>query len=155
MYFNKPVSNAMLMGTIELMKEEPNQERRDMFVEELIKAEFLAPVIITPPPVADKNGKPMILKDSKVQFPELSTKDGKKYLMAFTDKKELEKWRPEEEKQSFTLNLDDYVSMLLRKDDEGNPSDTLGFVINPFGCNVIISKELLAQIVVARLAKEN
>lgn len=155
MYFNKPVSNAMLMGTIELMREEPTQERRDMFVEELIKAEFLAPVIITPPPVSDKNGKPMILKDSKVQFPELSTKDGKKFLMAFTDKKELEKWRPEEEKYSFTLNLDDYVSMLLRKDEEGNPGDALGFVINPFGCNVIISKELLAQIIVARLAKEN
>ena len=50
MEFNKPVSNPMMVGTIELLKAEDTPEHRQMFLEELQKAKFLAPVVIDPVP---------------------------------------------------------------------------------------------------------
>ncbi len=155
MEFNKPVSNPMLMGTIELLRAESSIEHREMFIEELVKAEFLAPVLITPSPVNDEEGRLKIVQGSKVQFPALTTTNNQQYLMAFTDKMELEKWKPDIEKYSFALTLDDYISMLLLKDNEGNQGGAMGFVINPFGCNIVISKEMLAQIVGIKLSGKN
>ena len=48
MEFNKPVSNPLLMGSIELMKAEDTPAHRNMFMGELAKAEFLSPAIIEP-----------------------------------------------------------------------------------------------------------
>ena len=41
MEFNKPVSNPMMVGSIELLKAEDTPEHRQMFLEELQKAKFL------------------------------------------------------------------------------------------------------------------
>jgi hypothetical protein len=41
MEFNKPVSNPMMVGSIELLKAEDTPEHRQMFMEELQKAKFL------------------------------------------------------------------------------------------------------------------
>ena len=45
MEFNKPVSNPMLVGAIELMKAEDTPDHRNMFLNEMMKAFFLAPAI--------------------------------------------------------------------------------------------------------------
>ena len=133
MEFNKPVSNPMMVGSIELLKAEDTPEHRQMFLDELQKAKFLSPVVIDPVPVPDENGRVTIARDAKVQFPMLSTEDGRKFFMAFTDWTELKRWRDEENQQTFAMNFDDYAGMLLRKDAQGNISPALGFVINPFG----------------------
>jgi len=85
MEFNKPVSNPMMVGSIELLKAEDTPEHRQMFLDELQKAKFLSPVVIDPVPVPDENGRVTIARDAKVQFPMLSTEDGRKFFMAFTD----------------------------------------------------------------------
>ena len=54
MEFNKPVSNPMMVGSIELLKAEDTPEHRQMFIEELQKAKFLAPVVIDPVPQSDE-----------------------------------------------------------------------------------------------------
>ena len=56
MEFNKPVSNPMMVGSIELLKAEDTPEHRQMFLEELQKAKFLAPVVIDPVPQPDEKG---------------------------------------------------------------------------------------------------
>ena len=115
MEFNKPVSNPMMVGSIELLKAEDTPEHRQMFLDELQKAKFLSPVVIDPVPVPDENGRVTIARDAKVQFPMLSTEDGRKFFMAFTDWTELKRWRDEENQQTFAMNFDDYAGMLLRK----------------------------------------
>ncbi len=155
MEFNKPVSNPMLIGTIELMKADDSQQHRGMFVNEVMKAEFLTPVVISPAPAPDKNGRLVIAEGSQVQFPSLSTPDGRQFLMAFTDKMEFEKWKPGEEKYSFALTFDDYVSMLLRKGGQENAARAMGFVINPYGCNVIIHREMIANMMLTRLRSDS
>ena len=107
MEFNKPVSNPMMVGSIELLKAEDTPEHRQMFLDELQKAKFLSPVVIDPVPVPDENGRVTIARDAKVQFPMLSTEDGRKFFMAFTDWTELKRWRDEENQQTFAMNFDD------------------------------------------------
>ena len=151
MEFNKPVSNPMMVGSIELLKAEDTPEHRQMFLDELQKAKFLCPVVIDPVPVPDENGRVTIARDAKVQFPMLSTEDGRKFFMAFTDWTELKRWRDEENQQTFAMNFDDYAGMLLRKDAQGNISPALGFVINPFGGNIVVTREMVASMIAAKL----
>lgn len=151
MEFNKPVSNPMMVGSIELLKAEDTPEHRQMFLDELQKAKFLAPVVIDPVPQPDEKGQVKIARDAKVQFPMLSTEDGRKFFMAFTDWTELKKWRDEENQQTFAMNFDDYAGMLLRKDAQGNISPALGFVINPFGGNIVVTREMVASMIAAKL----
>ena len=151
MEFNKPVSNPMMVGSIELLKAEDTPEHRQMFLEELQKAKFLAPVVIDPVPQPDEKGQVRIPRDAKVQFPMLSTEDGRKFFMAFTDWMELKKWKDEENQQTVAMNFDDYAGMLLRKDAQGNSSPALGFVINPFGGNIVVTREMVAGMIAAKL----
>ena len=72
MEFNKPVSNPMMVGSIELLKAEDTPEHRQLFLDELQKAKFLSPVVIDPVPQPDEKGQVKIARDSKVQFPMLS-----------------------------------------------------------------------------------
>ena len=154
MELNKAVSNPMLVGTIELMKAEDTPEHRNMFMEELSRASFLAPAIIDPAPAEEKEGKPVIAPGSKVQFPMLSTNDGKRFFMAFTDEREYEKWveKAPERLSTFALTIDDYIGMVFKKDSQGNICPALGVVINPYGANIILPKEMLAGMVASRIA---
>lgn len=153
MEFNKPVSNPMLVGAIELMKAEDTPDHRNMFLNEMMKASFLAPAVIEPTPERDETGKAKLAPGSRVQFPMLTTQDGKRFFMAFTDRMELRKWKDEEDQQTFALKFEDYAAMLLRRDPKGNASPALGFVINPYGGNIVISREMAASLMAARLAQ--
>ena len=64
---------------------------------------------------------------------------------------ELKRWRDEENQQTFAMNFDDYAGMLLRKDAQGNISPALGFVINPFGGNIVVTREMVASMIAAKL----
>ncbi len=154
MEFNKPVSNPMLVGSIELMKAEDTPAHRNMFVGELAKASFLSPAIIEPAPVEDSEGKLTVAPNSKVQFPMLNTPDGAKFFMAFTDEAEYQKWQEKNQKfPFFSLTLDDYAAMILRRDAKGNICPALGMVVNPFGANIIVPREMLAGMMSAKAAQ--
>ena len=145
----------MLVGCIELMKDEDTAEHRKMFVEELLKAQLLSPVIMDPQPQEGADGKLKALPGTKVQFPMLSAPDGKKFFMAFTDGAEYDKWQEKAGRQQpfFALKFDDYAAMLLRKDANGNVSPGLGFVINPTSANIVVPREMVANIMAMRIAQ--
>lgn len=147
----KPISNPMLVGAIELLKAENTPEHQKLFTEEMLKAKYLAPVIIDPVPVPDEKGLVKIPRDARIQFPMLTTKDGKHFMMAFTDWEELHKWKDEPNQQTFALSFDDYARMLLKKGPEGQTSSALGFVINPFGGNIVVTNQMVAGLIAQRL----
>lgn len=153
MELNISVSNPLLVGSIELLKAEDTPEHRNMMINELMKAKLLSPVVITPEPEADENGKTQLKPGSKLQFPMLNAPDGKQFFMAFTDRSELVKWK-QEQQHTFALSFDDYAAMLLKKDNQGNTSPALGFVLNPFGSNIVISKEMVANLLMQKLQKQ-
>ena len=155
MEFNQSVSNPMLVGCLELLKAEDTPGHRNMFVEELVKAQLLSPSIIEPAPVEGAEGKLTIAPGSKVQFPMLNAPDGKRFFMAFTDSQEYGTWK-EKSGQAlpfFALKFQDYAGMLFAKDSNGNMSQAAGFVINPLGANILVPKEMVAGILAARAAQ--
>lgn len=153
MEFNKSVSNPLLVGSIELMKEEDTPGHRSMFMNELAKAELLSPAMIDPEP-REEDGKLTIAPGSKVQFLMLSTSDGRKFFMGFTDAWEYDRWKEKNpDLPTFALKLEDYASMLLRKDAEGNACPALGLAVNPFGANIILPKEMLAGLMAAKMGQ--
>ena len=152
MEFNKPVSNPMLVGCLELLKAEDTTEHRKMFVDELQNVKLLAPALIEPAPEEDAEGNLKLIPGSKVQFLMLSTPDGKQFFMGFTDDMEYQKWVEHNKPlPTFALQFDDYVGMMLNKDAQGNPCPALGFVINPYGANLVVPREMIAGIMGARL----
>ncbi len=153
MEFNKPVSNPLLVGAIQLMQAEATPEHRKMVSDEIVKAHFLSPATVTPEPEANAAGEVRLAAGSQVQFPMLSAPDGKKFFVAFTDSMELGKWKNLENQHSFSMTFDDYAGMLFKKDSKGNTSPAAGFVINPFGANIIVPKEMVAQYLAEKMAK--
>lgn len=159
MEFNKPVSNPMLVGSIELMRAEDTAEHRNMFVGELAKASLLAPAVVDPAPLEGADGKPALAPGSKVQFPLFPTQDGNKFFMAFTDTAEFEKWQeknPNQKNQQypfFALKLEDFAALILRRDPKGNICPALGMLINPAGAGIVVPREMLAGIMSAKVAQ--
>ncbi len=146
--------NPMLCGTMELLKAEDTQENRKLFVDELSKAHLLAPVVISPVPQPDAQGRIKLTPESKVEFPMLPTKDGVPYFMAFTDYDELKKFDPSEKLQTMVFGLKDYAELLFRKNKEGQTSPAAGFVINPLSNNVVVSKQMVAKYFTAEMIKK-
>ena len=153
MEFNKSVSNPMLAGSIELVKAEDTPEHRNMFVTELTKAVLLSPAIVDPAPEEDDQGNYKPAPGSKVQFPMLSAPAGKRFFMAFTDRREYEAWQEKNQKMPyFALKFEEYAAMLLGRAPAG-AGPAAGFVINPFGANIVVPREMVAGIMAARAAQ--
>ncbi len=154
MELNKIVSNPMLAGAIELMQAEDTPEHRSMFMEELTKADFMSPVILDPPPTEDAEGRLVPAPECKVQLPMLSTADGMKFFMAFTDKGEYDKWAEKNQKMPpIALKIEEYAAMILRREPNGGICPALGMVVNPYGANIILPREMLAGILSAKTAQ--
>lgn len=153
MEFNKTVSNPMLIGAMELVKAEPTPEHRQMVSKELVKAHYLIPATVTPAPEKNEAGELHFVQGQQhqVQFPMLSAPDGKKFFMAFTDEGEFRKWNGAEKHYSFSMTFDDYAGLLLRKDSQGKQSPGAGFVVNPYGVNLIVPKEMVARYIVDKM----
>ncbi len=147
MELNRNVENPMLIGTMELLRSDPSPEHKQLFVNEMVKARFLSPAMITPAPEVDEEGKGKLAPGCKIQFPMLTAPDGKHFFIAFTDKIEQKKWK-EDGSTIVTLTMDEYISMTLRPD-----SHSSGCVINPYGANLVISKELMVSLMASRTKK--
>lgn len=140
------VSNPMLLGTIELLKAENSVEHQNIFASELKNATFLAPVVITPEPEKDENGRLRMLPDSRISFPMLQTKAGQFFFMAYTDVHELQKWKGAENPNAFALKLEDYAQMLAQESPDGAENPALGMVIDPFGCNMAVFRDMIERL---------
>ncbi|MCM1326522.1 MAG: SseB family protein [Bacteroidales bacterium] len=150
MDIKKPITNPMLVGAMELLNAENTPEHRKIFFEEVVKAVFLAPVVIDPPPVADGQGMFRIPPESRVQFPLLKAPDGKQFFMAYTDWDELQKWNNQDNQQTFGLKLTDYADMVFKRNESGEMNPVAGVVINPYGGNMALTKEMIAGILMPK-----
>lgn len=151
MLFNKPVSNPMLVGAIELMMSENTAEHKRTVIEEIAKAEFLCPVFVDPLPEVDENGIPHLSDGTNVKIPTLYRADGTQFFLAFTDVDELHKWKSEEEcPYTYACTFDDYVSFLSHKYPDGSRGPAQGFAVNPCTANFIVDRDMVANILLAR-----
>lgn len=138
----KQITNPMLVGAMELLKAEDTKEHRQMVIDQALKAKFLTPGIIDPPPVPDETGKVKLTKENRINVPMLTGSDGKNYFMAFTDMGELEKWKKQEKQNVFVFRFVQYATMLLKNNENCN-----GLVINPYSNNLVMNREMINAII--------
>ncbi len=139
----KAINNPMLVGAMELLKSDNSTKHRDFFLQELLKAHLLTPATVTPKPEKDENGAIKMLPDSQIQVPMLSTREGVRYFMAFTDIQEMKKWVKslEEGQQLFVFGFQDFATMVKRTDSQCD-----GFAINPGGANIRVTRRMIDTI---------
>ena len=84
-----------------------------------------------------------MLPDSQIQVPMLSTREGVRYFMAFTDIQEMKKWIKdlEEGQQIFVFGFQDFAGMVKRTDSQCD-----GFAINPGGANIRVTRKMIDTI---------
>lgn len=139
----KAINNPMLVGAMELLKADNSTKHRDFFLQELLKAHLLTPATVTPGPERDEDGVLRMLPDSQIQIPMLSTREGVRYFMAFTDMQEMKKWVKslEEGQQIFAFGFQDFAGMVKRADSQCD-----GFAINPGGANIRVTRRMIDTI---------
>lgn len=105
---------------------------------EIFKGEYIIPVDGSKLIVDKNSGREFnISKDSKISFPVLENKDGKKYYPFFTD------WN---EYRKFDMNTQYTIMAAGFKDMERFVDKADGIVINPFGANIILNYDMLSTI---------
>lgn len=136
---NKPVTNPELVIAIKTMKENNTKECQDNVINEVMKAHFISPVIISPVPEASSDISEIVLKkNTTINFSIIENTANQQFFLAFTDWKELGKWHKGKNQQTLILTFDDLATMVL--DKKGNSE---GFVINPYGENIIFNKTII------------
>lgn len=140
MDINKPITNPKLLNAIEEMRKDNNKEQ--IFVNELFKAKFLCPARVELKNSAKGNkGQITVGEGSTISLTSIDNPQGKHFLMAFTDWEELGKWRQEANIQTVILTCGDYQQIL-----QNDNSPYAGFVVNPYGANIMLTKEIIESI---------
>lgn len=152
MTFDKQVENPLLIGAVEVMKKEPTVEHKQDFIEQMLRAQFMSPVIVTPEPVQNEEGEWQVSAENPgLQFPTVVNKEGdKQYFLAFTDKEEMDKWESVRGMHTYTCTFEDYFLMLLKRNETPSNIPVSGFVINPKGCNLMVDKDMMINLFVRK-----
>lgn len=132
------IDNTKLLELIEKLKEEKTMEAQSDVISEVLKAKFLCPVILENAPKG--GGKIEVERDTKIQFSVIKTKEDKNFLIAFTSDEEVNKWQKSKVQQSIIYTFEDY-SMIATNND-----NLEGFVIDPMGCNLAFTKQMIKEI---------
>lgn len=130
------VKNPKLVAALQEMLKHDNYITRSQMASALMEARLLSPI-----------RKRTLLTENKgpstwIHFEELANSEGDKYYMAFTDQDEYAKWNEDgSHDQALIMTMEDFGNILIRQ-----PNDLKGFVINPYGENISISKQVLLSL---------
>ncbi len=139
------IKNPGLIRAMRAMRENNTASNRSRMASALMDARLLSPVRSENLYVAAEG------PTHRVKFEEISNTKGDRYYLAFTDFREYNKWnRDGRHRDAVVMDIEDYADILLRTLNEVS-----GFVINPFGENVSISKSLLLSLLRQRDEKED
>ena len=158
MLFNVKVNNSMLSGAIEAIQIDRDPRKLEVVLEEIIKATFLCPATVSIPPKVDEDGDLYLPEDCEVSHNMVRDKQGRLLLLAFTSQEEMDKWMQTRDIKDFVygfgMNFTEYADMMIQKLPDGTRGPAEGFVIDPYGCNMVVDRDMVANIFV-RLMNRN
>ncbi|MBQ6554249.1 MAG: SseB family protein [Firmicutes bacterium] len=129
--------HSLVKAMQEMKENKGDSTYANSFVKELMFTKFYMPVNITPP--LDENG--VAKAGTKISYISINNKnDGKNLLIAFTSNDEYNKFFTKEKSTYIMMHPYDEVKQLV------SSKDFDGFVIDPAGENVAVTKELIAKI---------
>lgn len=139
------IRNPRLVEAMQAMLRNETAKSRSQMAAALMDAHLLSPVE-RQTLLMEREG-PV----TRVRFEDIQNTNGDKYYLAFTDMDEYAKWNVDgTHQQALVMTMEDFGNILIRE-----VNDLKGFVINPFGENVSISKDLLLSLLKQREAREN
>lgn len=137
MDINKPITNPNLVDAIKEMKQGNKEE--ELFWEEIFKAMFLCPINMEIGKTTQKENHKIVLGEgTSIALMSIDNEQGEHFLMAFTDWDELKKWKQNYDQQTLVLSYEDYQGIIIK-----NNSTYQGMVINPFGENIVLDRQML------------
>ncbi len=137
------VRNPELVKAIRAMIKNDTNKTRSAMAAALMDAKLLSP--IQQETVLMEQKGPSI----RIRFEDIENKEGDKYYLAFTDMEEYDKWNEDgRHGQALVMTMEDFGNILIRQ-----INDLKGFVINPYGENLSISKSLLLSLLKQREAR--
>ncbi|MBS6644379.1 MAG: enhanced serine sensitivity protein SseB [Clostridiaceae bacterium] len=134
---NKPIKNPGLIMAIRVMREDPTQESQARVVDEIMKARFLAPVVLEAMPFTVGSNRTSFRDRCRMKFLSIHDGKGNRFFPAFTDDKELEKFELERGQQVSHLTFEDYAKIIMDDQSAG------GFVINPYSDNLVCDRDMV------------
>ncbi len=139
---NEEVKNPKLIEAMRHLARKDNEQTRNEFAAALMESRLLSPVIAQTV-ITEKDGP-----STRIKFEALRSDKGGKYYMGFTDMDEYGKWNDDEtHNRALIMTMEEFGHVLIR-----TPNDAKGFVINPYGENIVISKSLLLSLLQQREA---
>lgn len=144
---NKPIKNPGLIMAIRVMREDPTQETQARVVDEIMKARFLAPVVLEAMPFTVGSDRTSFRDRCRMKFLSIHDGKGNRFFPAFTDDKELEKFELERGQQVSHLTFEDYARIIMDDKSAG------GFVINPYSDNLVCDRDMVMSWVSHRAGK--
>lgn len=129
---NKPVTNPKLVDSINKFLTEKSAENEFVLIEKITQAHFLTPIIMQG---EIENG--ILTAGSTISFKMIANSSDESFFIAFTDWEELAKWSKDQE-QTHISTYEDLKTMVLKDTEK-----VKGFVINPYGQNIVITPELM------------
>lgn len=157
MYFNQPIVNSMLSGAIEAMKTDPSDKSRTIVMEEILKARFLCPATVSMPPVEGENGELDLPDGCVIHQQMVQDSKGRPLLLAFTCQEQMQKWQERsgcQEVYSFSCVFLEYAELMLHKQPDGTYGPAQGFVIDPYGANLVVDRDMVANLLVRLQARK-
>jgi hypothetical protein len=137
---NKPIENFQLLEKLERLKTNNDSQSEYEFFEELMASKLLSPVT-EDSLMGVRGGEAVLEKGEKIKFIYLSDEKGNNYIPAFTDWNEFKKWNDSTSIKALILSFLDYKALIT----EGNNLPH-GFVLNPFGDNIVFDKNLAQEV---------
>ncbi|MFL1706897.1 SseB family protein [Campylobacter sp. MOP7] len=134
--------NTNLSKAMQIFLDNPGKENENNLIQELKKAQFMAPVIINQA-LAKPDGKAFYEEEgSNIKFILLEDEESDlSYFPAFTSKEEMMRWRNDSEQEILNLELKNYLAML-----EASKEKYAGIVIDAFSYNLILNFKTIKQI---------
>jgi hypothetical protein len=142
------VKNPDLVAAMADLKEKKTSAAENAMIEELKKAQLIAPVIMDdiPEDIDLSDGQQY---KTQAKFMMLQQKDGSRYFPAFTEWLEVLKWRNDPEIKTVVMTVEQYVSIMARS------NESAGLVINPTEQGMVLTRERLAAIAGVALPPTN
>lgn len=142
---SEDIRNPKLVQAMQDLKKHDNPYTRGVLAAALMDARLLSP-IQRQTIMAEKDGP-----TTRIKFEDIQNTEGEKFYLAFTDFDEYAKWNDDDRhNQALIMTMEDFGNILIRQ-----INDLRGFVVNPYGENVSITKDLLLSLLKQREAKQN
>ncbi len=144
---NKKIQNMELIIAMRRMQDDNTPQNRSRMISEMMRTRFITPAVVSPEEEEKvrRNKEKGLKTPIQVSFKVVTTKDGRKFLPAFTDTIQMKEWKQRcnitDPVKNMVMNFDVYAQYVF-----GSGGNLAGFIINPFGENIVFPEELMRSL---------